>query len=423
MKNELATHSVEGSSAPKVAYLSKVYPRFSQTFVLNEILAHQAADCPVEIFSLRRPNDGRFHAALSTVDSPVRYFDELPTDADTFLEQARKADGELPSLWETLRREPEASADNLYQAINVALAIQSCGIQHIHAHFGNVATTVARLAAAMSGITYSFTAHARDIFHDNVCDHDLSRKIQDAAGVVTVSQFNVDHLHENLEVPADRIRLVYNGMDLKAFPFAASSGSVPTVVAVGRLIEKKGFGVLIDAVEILVRNGFPDLRCTIVGAGPLANELQAKIVRHNLEQNVLLTRALPSDQVKRLICEATVFAAPCVVAADGDRDGLPTVLLEAMALGTPCVATPVTGIPEAIAHEQTGLLVSQNDPDGLAQACRRLLADRDLRTQLAKNARKLIEERFDVSKSCHALRQLFETCIVENTAAVKGQMS
>jgi len=391
----------------KVAYLLKVYPRFSQTFVLNEILAHQSAGEPVEIFSLRRPNDGRFHAALSEVRSPVSYFDRLPQDADELLQLIHRAAPELPRLWDVLQCETDASADVLYQSINIAIVIKSRGIQHLHAHFGNVATTVARLAAAIADITYSFTAHARDIFHENVVHEDLSRKLRDAAGVVTVSQFNVDFLQNTFDIDSDRLQLVYNGLNLTAFPFTEPQTQSPHIVAVGRLVEKKGFSDLIDACELLIRNGNADLRCTIVGVGPLANELQAKILRKDLSDKIHLTRALPSDEVKKLVCAATLLAAPCVVATDGDRDGLPTILLEAMAIGTPCVATPVTGIPEAIEHEKTGLMVSPQAPEELALACGRLLHDKQLQTRLAKNARQLIEEQFDVARSCGHLRQLF----------------
>lgn len=417
------THAVtsrsEGSSHshPRVAYLLKVYPRFSQTFVLNEILAHQADGKPVEIFSLRRPNDGKFHRALSLVKTSVQYFDELPRDAASFLRLAQESAGELTGLWKTLKQETNSTADELYQAIKVALAIRARGIQHIHAHFGNTATAVARLAAAMAGVSYSFTAHARDIFHDNVRDEDLRRKLNDAAGVVTVSQFNVEFLRNKFAGAADHVRLIYNGLDLDSFPFSPATDMGVRIVAVGRLVEKKGLCDLVTACGLLVRNGVSNLSCQIVGGGPLQNELQAQIIDERLERHVELLRALPLDEVKTLIRKATLLAAPCVVAENGDRDGLPTVLLEAMALGTPCIATQVTGIPEAIKHEQTGLIVPPGDPTELAKACLRLTDNPALCDQLASNARQLIESKFDISKNAQVLRQSFVEWTRENTRA------
>ncbi len=392
---------------PKVAYLLKVYPRFSQTFVLNEILAHQAAQHPVEIFSLRRPNDGRFHPALSRVDASVQYFDELPANADALLNRLHQVGEVVPNVWDVVEGERETPAAVIYQAACVARAVLENKIQHIHAHFGNVATSVARLATQMCGITYSFTAHARDIYRDNVDDEDMRRKIMDAAGVVTVSQYNVDHFRRTYGELGEKVELVYNGLSLEEFPLSERRSQKNHLVAVGRFVEKKGFRDLIDACDLLRQNGFEDSQCTVVGDGPLRTELENRIASKNLQHCVRLAGALPADDVKRIIAGSAVLVAPCIVAADGDRDGLPTVLLESMALGTPSVSTPVTGIPEAIRHNETGLLAACNDPQSLATACAKLLRDRDFANEISANARALVEAQFDVRRNSATLRQLF----------------
>jgi len=204
------------------------------------------------------------------------------------------------------------------------------------------------------------------------------------------------------------VRRIYNGLDMSRFHFADATGREPLIVSVGRLVEKKGFSELIDACSLLKdRNcGF---RCAIVGSGPLEEALRAQIARLGLANEVQLTGARPQDEVVRLVQEAAVFAAPCIVGSDGDRDGMPTVLLEAMALGTPCVATDVTGIPEILRDDDTGLMVPQHDAEALADAMERLLADAALRSRLAERARGLVEEQFDIHRNTARMREIFAT--------------
>lgn len=406
------------SREPLVGYVLKMYPRFSETFIVNEILAHEAAGAAIEIFSLRPPADGRFHANLALVRAPVTY---LPTGlkAATVWEALDRAQHTLPGLWEHMDALTSVAVDDALQSIELAVLVVQRGIEHLHAHFGSVATTVARLAARLAGVPYSFTAHAKDIFHDDVDPADLRAKIADAALTVTVSDYNLAYLRHTIEAAPDRLERVYNGVDLVRFPYVAPADRPRDIVAVGRLVEKKGFTDLIDACGLL-RDADVAFRCRIVGAGPEEAHLRGRIVAHRLADRVELLGARPQDDVVALVGAAAVLAAPCLVGADGNRDGLPTVLLEAMALGTCCVATPVTGIPEAVQDGITGLLVAQRRPDELAGALRRLLDDAPLRVRLAGAARTRAETHFDVHCQTAILRAGFAAATAA-TAGTRGQ--
>lgn len=390
---------------PRVGYVCKVYPRFSETFIVTEILAHERAGLDLEVFSLRPPVEGRFHESLADVRSSVTYLDT--------------ADGKLASAWPTLRagceRLPGAAAAwpelfaadsrDALQAVELALAVVDRGLTHLHAHFASVATTVTRLAALAAGVGYSFTAHAKDIFHEDVDQDDLRHKLADATGAVTVSDFNVAHLREAFGAAVD-VRRIYNGLDLSRFPFDQPAVRPPEIVAVGRLVEKKGFVDLADAVSLAAAER-PQLHCTIIGTGPLEGQLRARIAALGVADRITLAGPLPQAAVRRVVREAAAFAAPCLVGDDGNRDGLPTALLEAMALGTPTIATDVTGIPEVLTDEVTGLMVAQRDPPALAAAMVRLVDDPELRCRLAEAARARIVEDFDADRQASRLRELF----------------
>jgi glycosyltransferase involved in cell wall biosynthesis len=220
---------------------------------------------------------------------------------------------------------------------------------------------------------------------------------------VTVSDFNLAHLRGL--APGAPLHRVYNGLDLRRFAPVTGPRDPDRIVAVGRLIEKKGFGDLIEACARLSAEG-RDVRCDIVGEGELEPQLRAQIAEHDLGDRVRLLGPLTQEEVRALVGGAAILAAPCVIGADGNRDGLPTVLLEAMALGTPVVATDVTGIPELVRHERTGLIAPQHDPAALAHQLTRLLDDSELAVRLASAGRSLIEAEFDVERSAAQVRAL-----------------
>lgn len=392
----------------RLGYVLKRYPRFSETFVINEILAHERAGVPVEIFAVRRVNEPHFQSILGEVRSPVTYIPDGMPKIEAFWALLREAHAALPGFTARLEAVLTAEVADVYQGILLALKARTLGVGHLHAHFGTIATTIARLAAHFAGIGYSFTAHAKDIFHENVDDEALRLKLKDAAVVVTVSDFNLGWLRQRHGAAAERVRRIYNGLPISSFAYCAPVDRDPEIVAVGRLVEKKGFDVLIRACALLRSRRVP-FRCTIIGEGLLFEELAVLIDSLGLGNDVGLAGALPRPKVAEALQRAAVCAAPCVQAADGDRDGLPTVLIEAMALGTPCVGTDVTGIPEIVRHGETGLCVAQRDPEALADALAALIGDGALRVRLSERARALVEEEFDVDRNAAQLRGLFES--------------
>jgi colanic acid/amylovoran biosynthesis glycosyltransferase len=395
----------KGTAQLRVGYVLKMYPRFSETFIVNEMLAHEAVGLPLQIYSLRPPADGRFHENYAKVQAEVTYVQTESSRASSFWELLRPALREFPALAQIVSTE-DVELGDLSQAIWLARAVREDGITLMHAHFGTLATTVARIVYHLTGIPYVFTAHAKDIFHESVNKNDLAQKLVDAAAIITVSDFNAAHLRATFQSELPHLYRIYNGLDLDHFTYESSAQRPPKILGVGRLIEKKGFDVLIEACAILVQQGY-DFTCDIIGTGALEGQLHTRIAALDLKGHVHLRGPQSQERVIQSLRDAAVFAAPCVVGADGNRDGLPTVLLEAMALGTPCVSTDVTGIPEILQDHKTGLQVAQNDAHDLARSLARLLEDTALRTELAQNARKMVETNFDIHRNAAQIRALY----------------
>ncbi|WP_235939504.1 glycosyltransferase [Occultella kanbiaonis] len=393
---------------PRIGYVLKMYPRFSETFIVTEILALEERGADLEIFSLRPPADGRFHEALARVAAPVTYLPHHLRSTELW-RVLRAARPDLPDLERHLDDLLDAAPDDAAAAVDLAAQVRRRGITHLHAHFGSVSTTVARLAARIAGIGYSFTAHAKDIFHADVDPADLSRKLADAAFVITVSDYNLTHLHREYGAAAEGVIRLYNGLDLDAFAYRATppdQHSDPVIVGVGRLVEKKGFGYLVDALALMAQRGSP-ARLALVGAGPEETALRTQVVARGLAGRVTFHGPLPQGQMADVVSRAAVFAAPCVIGSDGNRDGLPTVVLEALALGTPVVATPVTGMPEAVRDAETGLLVPEADPVALANALERVLTDPAGARERATVGRLLVENLFDTRRNAAVLHALY----------------
>lgn len=406
--------------SPKLAYIVKRYPRYSETFIVNEILAHEAAGLDLHIFALRPPADTHFQDKIARVRAPVTYLKKpaqgrtnasvttlTPNSATYFWAELQEAAKAMPGLWSKLGNAAGERASVVYQAAWLAQEIRQRGITHLHAHFGSIATSVTRLAAHFADVPYSFTAHAKDIFHDDVEPEDLRRKLQDAATVITVSDYNVTHLQGQFGPDAGKVRRIYNGMDLGELQFQPPTQRSPRILSVCRLVEKKGVNYLIEACGLLKQWGC-EFTCQIVGTGPMEGELRSRLTALHLNDWVEIVGPRPQGEVFALMQQAAVFAAPYVIGEDGNRDGLPTALLEAMALGTPCVATDVTGIPEIIRDGETGMLVTQRDVEGLAKALRSLLTQSEMRTTIATQARNLIETEFDISRNAAKLRDCFQ---------------
>ena len=273
----------------------------------------------------------------------------------------------------------------------------------IHAHWATYPSTAALLLSRSLGIPFSFTAHAHDIYLEN---HLVDAKLRAAAFAVTISEFNRQLLEARFGAQnATKVRVVHCGIPLERFPFQPEDREPGLILAVGRLDPIKGFRVLIDACELL-RTAGVRFTCDIVGDGPQRKELAARVERSGLGEHVRLRGALAGQEVRRLLYRASVFALPSMVTPEGNMDGIPVALMEAMASGVPVVSTTVSGIPELVRDGQTGHLVAPGDSDAVSRSLGLLLEGAALPMRLATAARRVIEERFDVSTETGKLHVL-----------------
>jgi glycosyltransferase involved in cell wall biosynthesis len=381
-------------SRPVIGYVLKRFPRLSETFILRELLELERLGVDVRVFALYRSNESTVHADYARLRAPITYVEE----------EGARVPADVPARGPAEREDKSVRA-----ARKLAPLVEAAGVTHVHAHFATSAAEIARQLGRQLRLPYSVTAHAKDIFHESVSPADLTALVRDAAFVVTVSNYNVGHLravtgHQSASTPIHRI---YNGLDTAVHALTGDAGRLPEhVLGVGRLVEKKGFDTLIDAMAEL-RTRRPRAHATIVGTGECAEALRARAAERRVETHVTMAGAQPQAHVLDLMRSHTVLAVPCVVGRDGNRDGLPTVTIEAMALGLPVVSTPVTGIPEIVRHGDTGLLVPEHSPVALAATLDRLMRDSELRDSLRRRARALVAEEFDTRRNVRLLAELF----------------
>lgn len=403
-----------------IGYVLKKFPRASETFVLNEILALQRHGVQVTVISLNRPDDGVFHRGLAELQRPVVY---LPTrKPDAWLTALRTAQPLLQKAATRLLAEFDdlltAARPDLWSVLgaglDVAMLARQLGIQHLHAHFATVAAYTARTAAAVSGLPFSVTCHAKDLYREGIVPACFQSLLRDSAFAVTVCEANAQWITERLagRTPLD-VRVLYNGVDIDAFHPRHRSPNGPVLLAVGRLVQKKGFHVLLDALALLAREGVRP-RLLLVGDGEERAALQRQAQGLGLP-DVEFLGMRTHDEVRRLVHTATAMVLPCIVGDDGNRDALPTVLLEALAAGLPVLSTPIAGVAEIVDGGRAGLLVPPGDVGALARDIARLLGDAALRAQLASAGRARAERCFDLARNTGVLRDWFAGAIAAST--------
>ena len=387
-----------------VAVVVKGYPRLSETFIAQEILALERRGIDLVIVSLRRPTDRFTHPIHAEISSPVHY---LP-------EYLHEAPGRVLRAWTTARRLPgyprarsmwlaDLARDRTRNRVRrfgqaFVLAAEIGGVESIHAHFLHTPASVARYASAMLGVGWSFSAHAKDVW--TTPEWEKREKLADARFGVTCTRANLAHLLALAPSP-DAVDLVYHGLDLNRFPARVAErplrdGSDPAdpvrLLSVGRLVEKKGFDDLLSALAMLP----PACSWTldVVGGGALRKRLRRQAAALGVGERVRWHGSLPHDRVVGHFAGADLFVLASRIEADGDRDGLPNVLMEAQLLGAACVATRVSGTPELIEHEVNGLLVAPRDHGAMAAALERAILDPALRARLSGAGRRVMASRF-----------------------------
>ncbi|GAA1167077.1 glycosyltransferase family 4 protein [Ornithinimicrobium humiphilum] len=428
------------SDRSRVAYVVKVYPRFSETFVVTEILAREAAGEDLAIYALRPTTDARFHPQIAAVQAPVTHLPRahrLVGEWEVFGRAQAELPGFGPALGELMPLLVRMDPSDVAQAVDLAVRLRRDGITHVHAHFASLAARTAMVASALTGIPYTVTTHAKDLFHEDVDQVLLRAVLGRAANVIAISDYNRRFLLGIDPALEPTVRLVRNGLDLTRFPFR-EPGAPRTplrVLGVGRLVEKKGFTHLVDAAAELVATGTP-VAVRIVGDGELGDRLAAQIADRGLAGTVSLVGPRSQAELVEELAWADVLAAPCVVGADGNADGLPTVILEAMASGLPVVATDVTGIPEAVHPagvtetgepvEQTGILLRAEEEwltDRLAAALREVADPTWPRAEVARAARAAVERDFDTVRQSRLLAELEGAADVTGTVDVLAEVT
>jgi glycosyltransferase involved in cell wall biosynthesis len=403
-----------------IAVVLKCYPRLSETFIAQELLALERAGFALKLISLRHPTDKKRHPINDEIRAPVNYLPEYlyqePLRVFRSWRKARRLPGyrEMRNQWlRDLRRDFTANRGRRFGQALVLAAELPGDAGWIYSHFIHTPSSVARYAAGMKGLRWCASAHAKDIWTSP--DWELSEKLGSAEWSVTCTAGGAARLKE-LAPASAAVHLVYHGLDLERFPSPAFSGTARDgssaddpvrILTVGRAVAKKGLDTLAEALARLPES--LDWRWTQIGGGELHDALKARVARLGLDKRVTLTGSLPQQEVLAAYRAADLFVLPCRIAANGDRDGLPNVLVEAASQGLACISTPVSGITELIEDGVNGILVPPDEPGRLAGAIERMARDPALRVRLGSAAAEKVHRDFDHNATTKRLIALFET--------------
>ncbi len=398
----------------RLAYLLKKFPRLSETFILNELLAQEELGRELHVFSRRTPDDEPRHAELARLRSTV---ETLPPKHEIdpwemLIGDADSPDDLLARLGVVLREARTWGHPRtpllMVEALHVLKRTRELGIQHVHVHFATDSAVVALLMHRLGGPSYSITCHAKDIYRSTVDFRFLDILVRNSAFVVTVCDANRRWMAERLSPEAmSKVRRLYNGIDLARFVPDGSPREPEHVLGVGRLVEKKGFHVMVEALALLLRKGV-NVRATLIGDGDQKQRLEQLIATHGIGERVSLLGPRDQSEVRGYMSRATLMIQPCLVGDDGNRDALPTVLVESLAMGLPSISTPVTGIPEILDQGRCGVLVPENDVQATADAIESLLGDATRRARIAADGRRRAQELFDAGKIARVLSSWFD---------------
>ena len=391
----------------RVLYVVSLFPCWSETFIVREISTLIALGVDVRIISLKHASEKMVQPdaaqLLDRVWHPQRAISSWWRIALVKLQHPLTMIQLSGLLLRGLWKQPLIFLKSnfaLLRGIQHLDAIRRFDPEFIHSHWATYPSTVALALSKLTGKPWGYTCHAHDIFVDNQL---LEAKLTDATLPITISRYNVDYLSEKISpVARQRLQVVHCGVDLPGFAFRRDGRESSLLLAVGRLDPIKGFDVLLLALAKLAHNGVA-FRCVIIGEGPQRAELEQWIAMLDLRDHVELLGARPQAEVRALLHSATAFVLPSTIAADGNRDGIPVALMEAMAVGAPVISTRVSGIPELVDNDISGVLVEGGDADGLATAIERLLGDADLRDCLARSARDVVERDFDAAREASKL--------------------
>lgn len=401
-----------------VAYIMSRFPKVTETFVLYEILAVEQNGQPVEVYPLLRERAAVVHPeAKPLVDrahfAPFLSLGIIRHNLHYLCRQPLAYLGALGALMRSTWGSFNFFLGGLAifpKTIAFARSMEARGVTHIHAHFCNHPAAAAYVIHRLTGIPYSFTAHGSDLHRDR---HMLPEKVRRAEFAVTVSEYNRNLMVSECGPAAEtKVRVVHCGVDTHVFRPSERLTDPPAgplhIVCVGTLHEVKGQRHLIEACRLLRERGL-DVNCHLVGGGPDRTRLADLVQRLGLAEVVYFHGACTQAKVTALLRDADIIATPSVPTADGRREGIPVALMEAMACGVPVVASRLSGIPELVEHERSGLLVTPGDVPALADALARLGEDSSLRKRLGAEGRKTVVEQFNLHRNAERLVAMFRT--------------
>ncbi len=408
-----------------LGFLVKTYPKVSETFVLQEILAVQKEPYDVTIFSMQHPTDDQFHKAFDSVTAEINYLTPNHWKHWHSIKTHLKMIGlcfwpYLSTLLFALKHSEQGSFEQFCQAVYLAKAVQEQGIKHLHVHFASEPAGLAELTSRLCKVTYSISAHAKDIYLQNPLS--LARKIANAQFVVTCTEYNRRYLN-SINTSSTPVYRIYHGIDATRIMNESNNNNTHhhsdllRILSVGRLQEKKGFPTLIVACHLLKQARY-SFRCDIVGYGPYIGELQALIDQYQLSDSICLWGKMTHERVVEFYRQADIFALPCQVTHEGDRDGIPNVLMEAMTFAIPVISTNISGIPEIIENNTSGLIVETKNDQALFSALQHLIDNPELRKQIGEAGKHRVATRFDAEQHIVQLKALL-TQTLQNHSRVK----
>jgi len=404
--------------APAIAFILKGYPRLSETFIAQEVHALEQRGFDIRLISLRRPTDPHVHPIHSEIHAPVHYLPEYLHDEPRRVwcswRTARRLPGYRTARRRWLRdwlRDPSRNRLRRFgQALVLATELPR-EVGHLHAHFLHTPSSVTRYAALLLGLPWTASAHAKDIWTTPAWEK--REKLAECRWLVTCTAAGRAHLAALASEPG-KVSLVYHGLDITRYPPSPSmradaggdaAGETVVILSVGRAVAKKGYDALLDALARLP----PHLhwRFVHIGGGALLPTLRARAQALGLAERMEWQGPQPQEAVLAAYRRADIFALASRIAADGDRDGLPNVLLEAQSQGVACVATAMDGIGELIEHEANGLLVPPDQPEAFAAALARLIADPALRRRLGTAGEAQVRRHFTLAAGIERLAEKF----------------
>ncbi|WP_163340280.1 glycosyltransferase family 4 protein [Desulfopila sp. IMCC35008] len=403
-----------------IGYILKGYPRISETFISNEILLLEELGFSIRLFSMRHPRETFCHDSVKQIRAAVDY---LPTEL--LLEFHRLL---LPNLFLAAKNPPRyrkamalagerfrrnrklATLKHLLQAgyMTNRFLLNEPDIGHLHGHFAHSPTSVTMFASMLSGLPFSFTAHAKDIYTSNPAQ--LKEKIEKAGFVVTCTRHNSEFLEQLAGSHSTPIHCVYHGIDLQLFnQQVRSTRSQPPykLLTIARMTEKKGLPDLYRALSLLKKRGL-EFKHTLIGDGDDREKILALIEELDLQNECICLGTRTHTEVLDQFRQTDLFVLACRIAKSGDRDGIPNVLVESLAMGVPALSTNVSAIPEILKHGETGYTIEPDNPELMAESIEKILLDNDLRNRISEQGRDWVHNQFDNRRWVRNLADIFQ---------------